>query len=165
MIAGNVAATPASLALRSAVPASEGIPSLMSRFPDLCGDLSSNDNRARVLVFEDLELPIRIGVYPQEKTAPQRVRISVELLVLPALGRHDDRIENVVDYDRIHRRIVSLADRPHIELQESLADEVARICFDHDEVAAVQVYVRKLDVYSDCKSVGIRILRTRPAQP
>ena len=137
----------------------------MSHFPDLHGDLSGNDNQARVLVFEDIELPIRIGVYPQEKLAPQRVRISVELLVLPTRTQHADRIDNVVDYDGLHRALVGLADRPHVELQESLADEVVRICFEQDEVAAVQVYVRKLDVYGDCKSVGIRIVRTRPAPP
>jgi dihydroneopterin aldolase len=137
----------------------------MSVFPDLRGSLSSNDNEARVLVFEDVDLPIRIGVYPQEKLAPQRVRISVELLVLPSRTQHGDRIENVVDYDRIHGAILELAERPHIELQESLADEVARICFEQAEVAAVQVYVRKLDVYSDCRSVGVRIVRTRPEPP
>ena len=134
----------------------------MSLFPDLHGDLSSNDNSARVLVFEDIELPLHIGVYAQEKLAPQRVRISVELLVLPHNPDHGDRIENVVDYDRIHGAILALAKGPHIELQETLADEVAKICFESPRAAAVQVYVRKLDVYDDCKSVGVRIVRTRP---
>jgi dihydroneopterin aldolase len=134
----------------------------MKTFPELRDALSSNDNSARVLVFEDIELPLRIGVYPQEKLAPQRVRISVELLVLPQTPDHSDRIDNVVDYDRIHGAILRLAERPHIELQETLADEIARLCFDSPEAAAVQVYVRKLDVYNDCKSVGIRIVRTRP---
>lgn len=137
----------------------------MSLFPHLRGDLSSNDNHARVLVFEDIDLPIRIGVHPHEKQAAQRVRVSAELLILPKDAEHGDRIDKVVDYDRIHDAILRLAHKPHVELQESLADDVVRICFEHPDVAAVEVYVRKLDVYEGCKSVGVRIVRSRPSVP
>ena len=161
MIVVNVAVRPTRLAFGVDDHCRGCEPSPMNAFPDLHGDLRRNDNGARVLVFEDVELPIRIGVYAHEKGAPQRVSISIELLVVPTNAEHGDRIDQVVDYDRIHGAVLGLADHPHVELQETLADEVVRICFEHPEVAAARVYVRKLDVYADCKSVGIRIVRTR----
>ena len=134
----------------------------MSLFPRLDA-LTAVDNRARVIVFENLDLEIRIGAYAEEKLAAQRVRISVEMLVVPPVALAADRLDKVVNYDTIHGGIMSLADAPHVELQETLAETVARICLEPPDVVAVEVYVRKVDVYPDCDSVGIRILRTRPA--
>ena len=133
----------------------------MASFPRL-DNLTAVDNRARVIVFENLDLKIRIGAYTAEKLAAQRVRISVELLVVPPVALASDRLDEVVNYDTIHGAIMALADAPHVELQETLAETVARICLAPPDVAAVEVYVRKVDVYPDCDSVGIRILRTRP---
>lgn len=126
-------------------------------------DLAAPGARVRVLVFEDIDLALRIGVYDTEKRAPQRVRISAELLVVPAVPDPDDRIEQVLDYDAIFRAIGALAQAPHVELQETLAERVAALCLEPAEVAAVSVYVRKLDVYPNCASVGVRIVRRRPA--
>ncbi len=129
--------------------------------PDFLDALPDQGSGSRVIVFEDLELSLRIGVYEAEKRAPQRVRISAELLVVPADPLHEDRIDKVVDYAEIHDAIMDLAGRPHVELQERLADEVARVCLVPEEVVAVRVYVRKIEAYDDCRSVGIRIVRTR----
>ena len=134
----------------------------MSSFPRLDA-LTTIDNRARVIVFENLELRVRIGAYAAEKLAAQRVRISVELLVVPPIALASDHLDEVVNYDTIHGAIAALADAPHVELQETLAEAVARICLAPPDVVAVEVYVRKVDIYPDCDSVGIRILRTRPA--
>ena len=132
----------------------------MPSFPRL-NALTAVDNRARVIVFDNLDLAIRIGAYASEKLAPQRVRISVELLVVPPAALAADRLDEVVNYDTIHGAITALADASHVELQETLAETVARICLAPADVVAVEVYVRKIDVYPDCDSVGIRILRTR----
>ncbi len=132
----------------------------MPHFPDL-SSASLNDNAARVIVFEDFELSVRIGAYEAEKLRPQRMRITVELLVRPSDPDHGDRLDKVVDYAAIHDAVMALAGKPHIELQERLADEVARICLEPAEVEATRVYVRKLDAYPDCASVGIRIVRTK----
>ena len=132
----------------------------MSLFPRLDA-LTAVDNRARVIVFENLDLKIRIGAYEAEKLAAQRVRISVEMLVVPPVALASDRLDEVVNYDTIHGAIMALSDAPHVELQETLAETVARSCLAPLGVAAVEVYVRKVDVYPDCDSVGIRILRTR----
>ena len=133
----------------------------MSPFPSLRAALLSNDEEARVIVFEDVELPLRIGAYESERHAPQRVLISAELLVVPAVPLGSDDLAEVVDYDAIHRDIAALAQAPHIDLQETLAERVAAVCLKPRDVAAVEVYVRKVDVYPDCRSVGIRVLRTR----
>lgn len=133
----------------------------MSPFPSLRAALLSNDEAARVIVFEDIDLALRIGAYEAERHGPQRVRISAELLVVPAAPLAADDLAEVVDYDAIKRDIAVLATASHVDLQETLAERVAQICLAPRDVAAVEVYLRKLDVYPDCRSVGIRILRTR----
>lgn len=133
----------------------------MSPFPSLRAALVSNDEAARVIVFEDLDLLLRIGAHAAERHGPQRVRISAELLVVPAAPLGADDLAEVVDYDAIKQDIAALAQAPHVDLQETLAERVAALCLKPRDVAAVEVYLRKLDVYPDCRSVGIRILRTR----
>ena len=81
--------------------------------------------------------------------------------MVPAAPLAADDLAEVVDYDAIHRDIAALAEDPHVELQETLAERVAALCLRPRDVAAVEVYVRKVDVYPDCRSVGIRVLRTR----
>ena len=133
----------------------------MSPFPSLRAALLSNDEAARVIVFEDLELSVRIGAYASERHAPQRVLVSAELLVVPAVPLGADDLADVVDYDAIHRDIAGLADAPHVDLQETLAERVAALCLKPRDVVAVEVHLRKVDVYPGCRSVGIRVLRTR----
>ena len=133
----------------------------MSPFPSLRAALLSNDEAARVIVFDDIELQIRIGAYASERHAPQRMRISAELLVVPTAPLGTDDLAEVVDYDAIHRDIAALAGAPHVDLQETLAERVAAACLKPRDVAAVEIYVRKMDVYPDCRSVGIRVLRTK----
>lgn len=133
----------------------------MSPFPSLRAALLSNDEAARVIVFEDLDLTLRIGAHAAERHGPQRVRVSAELLVVPAAPLASDDLAEVVDYDAVKRDIAALAEAPHVDLQETLAERVAGLCLKPRDVAAVEVYLRKLDVYPDCRSVGIRILRTR----
>ena len=135
----------------------------MALLPNLRAALDANDETARAIVFEDIELALRIGAYDAEKSAPQRVLISAELLVVPGGPLVADRLAHVVDYDAVHREIAALAQAPHVELQETLAERIAQICLKPPGVAAVEVYVRKPEAYRDCRSVGIRVVRTRTA--
>lgn len=133
----------------------------VSPFPSLRAALLSNDEAARVIIFEDIALAVRIGAYESERHAPQRVLVSAELLVVPAAPLGTDALAEVVDYDAIYRDIAALADAPHVDLQETLAEQIATVCLEPPDVAAVEIHVRKVDVYPNVRSVGIRILRTR----
>ena len=47
----------------------------------------------------------------------------------------------------------------HINLQETLIDDIARVLLAHPAVRAVRVSSEKSDVYEDVDAVGIEIMR------
>ena len=109
----------------------------------------------------DLVLPASIGVYDREKQAPQRVRINVELEVAEHGGPLDDDISNVLSYEDVVGGIRAIVGRGHINLVETLAENIASLCLDDLRVARARVAVDKLDVEPDAAAVGIEIERSR----
>jgi len=107
----------------------------------------------------DLVLPANIGVYEQERHGPQRVRFNVVLQVAERVGLLNDDIANVLSYDDIVGGIRAILDRGHINLVETLAEEVAALCLGDPRVSRVTVKVEKLDVIPEAASVGVEIER------
>ncbi len=112
----------------------------------------------RVFVH-DLVLDVEIGVYTNEKGVTQKVRISVDVDVTPAPHAVEDNIQRVLDYDRIIGAIKSIVASGHINLTETLADEVARRCLAFPRTARVKVTIEKLD--KEPGAVGVEIVRVR----
>ena len=117
----------------------------------------------RILV-RDLVLPCRIGVYEHEKQAPQRVRINVQLLVEREVADSDE-LGDVLNYETIVEGIRALTRGRHIELVESLAEQVMDICLASPRALAARIGVEKLDVFADAESVGVVLRRRRAARP
>jgi dihydroneopterin aldolase len=109
----------------------------------------------------DLVLPASIGIYDREKNTPQRVRINVELKVNEDGRPLDDDIANVLSYEDIVGGIREIIGRGHINLVETLAEDIASLCLDDMRVAEARVGVDKLDVEPDAAAVGIEIERSR----
>lgn len=112
------------------------------------------------ILLEGLELSIGLGIHDHERAAPQRISLSVWLTASydapPA-----DRIDAVVDYDFLRQGILALGQGRHIELQETLCDEVAALALGADpRVREVRVRSMKLDVYPDAR-VGCEVIRRR----
>jgi dihydroneopterin aldolase len=112
--------------------------------------------------MHDLVLDVEIGVYIQEKGITQRVRFSVDVDVLPASGPIDDDIGNAFDYDMIVAGIKSIIARGHINLVETLAEDVARHCLSHPRAARVAVKIEKLD--KEPGAVGVEIARAKESR-
>jgi dihydroneopterin aldolase len=74
-----------------------------------------------------------------------------------------DSIAEVFNYDQVRDAIHRLIDGRHINLQETLVEEIADLCFGFDAVVAVRVSSEKTDVYDDCASVGSEVVRLREA--
>jgi dihydroneopterin aldolase len=106
----------------------------------------------------DFVVLARIGAYDFERGAPQRVLFDVDVLVRRAAAHADD-MRAVFSYDIILDAIRLVAGRGHVELVETLAEEVAAILLRHARVRSVRINVRKLDVIDG--SVGVEILRER----
>jgi len=114
----------------------------------------------RRIFLRNYVLKVNIGVHAHEKNGAQQIALNVDVFVPLALStpRHD-RIHEVVDYDFIRLAISQRVDQGHINLQETLIDDIARVLLAHPAVHAVRVSSEKSDVYDDVDAVGIEIMR------
>ena len=116
----------------------------------------------RRLFLKDLDVLTSIGIHDFELSAPQRLLIDVDLYVdLKATSSSCDELQQVVDYDFIRQVVFARIKKGHINLQETLCDELATLLLENKQVLAVQLSTRKPDVYPDCAAVGVEIFRTR----
>ena len=109
--------------------------------------------------MHDLVLDAEIGVYTHEKGVTQRARFSVDIEVTPASQAIEDQIGRVLDYDMIIATIKTILAEGHINLVETLADEIATRCLAHPRAASVKVKIEKLD--KEPGAVGVEIVRRR----
>ena len=112
----------------------------------------------RRVFVRDMVIEARIGVYKHERDAPQRVRVNFDLTVRES-DRVGDNIANVVNYEKIVYGARRVAESRHINLVETLAEELAEICFEDPRVLAACVRVEKFSVFEDVASVGVEIER------
>lgn len=118
----------------------------------------------RCLFLRDHVVAVQIGAHDFEKVAPQRVVFNVELFVPYAQSTpKSDRLDEVVDYDFVRETIARQVQSGHIELQETLCDELAAQLLAHPGVQAVRLSTCKPDVYPDCAGVGVQVFRIKEA--
>jgi 7,8-dihydroneopterin aldolase/epimerase/oxygenase len=116
--------------------------------------------QCRRIYLRDAVFEANIGVYDSERAGPQRLIINVDLFVaLSASTPRHDRVEEVVDYDFVRETIRSRLARGHVNLQETLIEDLAGALLAHQGVVAVRVCTEKPDVYDDVAGVGIEVLR------
>jgi len=120
----------------------------------------------RCVVVDDLRLAFFIGVNQTEKLARQEVSITVYLFVRDAgpptsddLGDHASYAEFV---DRLKERAASLR---HVNLVETLAEEVAQLALADARVLSAVVDLRKTEIIPEAKGVGVIIHRRRGKGP
>jgi dihydroneopterin aldolase len=104
-----------------------------------------------------------IGIHDFERANTQRIIIDVAVYVsLDATHPSQDRIEEVVNYDFIRAVLHARIARGHIDLQETLCDDIMASLLEHTGVLAARVSTRKPDVYPDCEAVGVEAFRAKP---
>ena len=118
----------------------------------------------RRLFLRNHELAVHFGVHDFEHGAPQRIRFNVDLYVPLAQSTPTaDALDEVVDYDFIRHTIAQRVACGHIELQETLADDLLRAMLAHPKVRAARVSTEKPDVYPDCEAVGVEVFGIKEA--
>jgi len=116
----------------------------------------------RRVFLRDYEVWINIGVHEFEKRAEQRVLINVDLYVpLDVSTPTADELDEVLDYDFIRRTVAERVRRGHVQLQETLCDDILARLMAHPKVQAARVSTAKPDVYPDCDAVGVEVFRSK----
>jgi len=116
----------------------------------------------RRVFLRDYEVWINIGVHEFEKRAEQRVIINVDLYVPLAVSTPlVDELDEVLDYDFIRRTVAERVRRGHVQLQETLCDDILARLMAHPKVQAARVSTAKPDVYPDCDAVGVEVFRSK----
>jgi dihydroneopterin aldolase len=118
----------------------------------------------RHVFVRNLVLNCSIGIHQHERLAVQRIRVNLDLAVREGEtnGQLDDELANVVCYEDLTKGLRALASREHVNLVETLAEDVAAMCLGDDRVRSARVRIEKLDIVDDAESVGVEIERFNP---
>lgn len=120
----------------------------------------------RRVFLRDMVLMGKVGIYPHEHGAAQRLRINVDLLVHDDGGEGldaADRLDRVVDYERVAKAVRAIVAAGHVKLVETLAERIAAAALADGRVLRARVRVEKLDVFPDALSAGVEVERHRTA--
>jgi 7,8-dihydroneopterin aldolase/epimerase/oxygenase len=116
----------------------------------------------RRIFLRDFEVSANIGIHDAERSGAQRILVNVDLFVpLEQSTPRQDKIHEVLDYDFIRVVVLERIARGHINLQETLCDDVAAALVAHPMVRAARVSTQKPDIYPDCAGVGVEVFRLR----
>lgn len=121
---------------------------------------SATTRQTRRVFINDLVIECMIGVYRHERDGAQRVRINLDLTVFEATKPIEDKLSNVLSYEDVIIKVRKLATARHLNLVETLAERIAKLCLLEADVSTVKVRVEKLDVFTDAASVGVEIERS-----
>ena len=111
--------------------------------------------------MRDFLLPVQIGAYSFEHGHTQKVRFDVTADVLRVTKNPED-MRHVFSYDIIMDGIRAIIARGHVELSETLAEQVAAHVLEDPRVVRVTVRVEKLELGAG--GVGVEIERKRASE-
>ena len=115
--------------------------------------------KIRHVFIHDMVIDCSIGIYTHEKEHEQRVRINLDLAVGEGDHLINDDIRNVISYEDMAKGVEAIIAAGHINLVETLAENIAEMCLQDKRVFSARVRVEKLDIISSAESVGVEIER------
>lgn len=111
------------------------------------------------ILIDGLVLPAFIGVFDHEYEAAQSIRFDITVDITPLGPEGEHEMHNIVRYDHIVEHIKKILAKGHVDLVETLAEDVAEACLSYDRAEQVCVTVAKLEAIKDAHAVGVRITR------
>lgn len=113
------------------------------------------------ILVEGLVLEAYIGVFDFEQGQTQPVRFDILVDVEPLLTDAVHETHNVVRYDHIVTDIKTILAAGHVDLVETLAEQIANACLAYERASQVRVTVAKLEAIDEAAAVGVRITRRK----
>jgi FolB domain-containing protein len=109
----------------------------------------------------DLLVRCILGINENERREKQDVLINLTIYTDLRKSGKSDRIEDTVDYRALKKRILAMAENSHYLLEEALAEAVAELVLEQQEVRQVEVRVEKPNALRFARSVAVEIIRRR----
>jgi 7,8-dihydroneopterin aldolase/epimerase/oxygenase len=109
--------------------------------------------------IEQLEVSTHIGVFEEERGAPQRLTVSISFWTYHEAGDLADKIENAVNYSDVVEEAKNFVRDQSVNLIETLADRLAMHLLKHFRIQKVTIELRKFP-FEDSKYVSATITRT-----
>ena len=102
-----------------------------------------------------------IGVNDWERKRPQDILINITLFTDTRLAAETDDINDCVNYSTVSKKLQAHAESAERLTAESLANDLAKICLEDQNVQKVVVRVEKPGAVRFAESVGVEIERSR----
>lgn len=121
----------------------------------------TNFDEHDVILIRDLDCECIIGIFDEERTRRQTVRIQAEVFTdLSKAGASDD-FNDALNYSEVEAYLKNEAEKSSFFLLEKLAEHLAQGVLAMDKVAAVRLTLDKFEAASYAASIAVRIFRKR----
>lgn len=111
------------------------------------------------IFVRDMVLDCHIGVYDEEQGVTQKVGFTIEAAIAPDVHSVKDEIVEVPSYDNLSDAVKAVVGKGHINLVETLAEEIAERILQDGRILSVRVRIDKLE--RGPAAVGVEIVRPR----
>jgi FolB domain-containing protein len=98
-----------------------------------------------------------IGIKEWEREKPQDILINIDLYTETRGPTTSDDITGIIDYSKVTKKVIHLAETAKRFTVEALADDIAQICLDDTRVLKVTVRVEKPGAVRFAQTVGVEI--------
>ena len=115
----------------------------------------------RRVVIKDLILFISIGIHDFEKIKKQEVKFNMSIDINPLLSPIEERLNSIVNYEEIIKKVSKIAKNKHYELLETLAEDIFEQMFKNNNINKIKLKIEKTQIIKNTSSVGIEIIKKR----
>ena len=129
--------------------------------PHFGSELSGATRGLRHVFVNRLALEASIGIHPHEKQQKQTIWVTIDAGVLEDTAETPEHIEQVVCYEDMCKTATTLVADGHIDLVETLAEDLADALMVDRRIIELRVKIEKPDAIAAAESVGIAISRLR----
>ena len=118
-------------------------------------------NYEKKILINELILDLKLGYFDFEKEKPQKVKFNLEVNYQDKQPSNDKDIKSIVNYAKIVKLIKKLVKNKHYNFLETLAEDVFDELFKDKRIDKITLQIEKLEIMTDCSSVGIQISKKR----
>jgi dihydroneopterin aldolase len=111
------------------------------------------------IFISQLRLEATIGVYPQERLAPQTLIVDIELTTDIHKAAQSDDLADTIDYDQLIKQLQQWTTERAFNLVETLADYLATKILNTPHVQAVRLKLYKFPAGLPIESAGVVVIR------